>query len=1462
MFGSIAKAVISAPGAAARLAASGVAQALGAQPGRRVSSEAGTRWIEVFPVGDFDAFANDLHDTLAALPGVTDVHVNGPLSRVMVVVAAGGPPADELVGVVAATEARHGRDGAMPPRGTGTESRGPGLPADDSSLAAGLVAVGISAAGLTVATVGAVLPVPRLSRLAAAPAAVVDYHPAVRGAFEDRLGAENVDRLLATTQSVIGAATAAPAHGLLSVSLRTLSLVENVGARYAWTRHADQLTASARKVALVSDRPCTAHPCAPTSARRDAMSMNIGLAAAVPIAFGATLETAASAPLVAAPKAARSVMEAFAVGFGQSLAARHGALVMNPRVLRRLDGIDTLVVDPRVLYTDVLTVAQVRDVAASDRTAAWRAAAAAVETGEFGVGWHELDGFGFGFAGATVLVTPVRDGLATAVLLEARRADLKVISLDHPGLHSLRHAFDDLLPVSGDADLDAALDEAVQSLAADGSRVAALLRSGIAAAAHADLSMSVQHAGSPPVWNADVLLPGLDGAWRLLHAIPAAREAARRGMTLSAGGSVIGALMLIPGVLGDGPTSVNTSALYGVWSGLRVSQTALREPVPAAEAGHDWYAMPLDEVVRQLPTPDGPPHAQSGRLSLGPVGRAASYTREFLATMAEDLQDPITPILATGAAASALLGSPLDAGMVSGVLLLNTALSAQQSLHAERLLQRMLAKQDPPARVVLGAGVARGGKAAGFTEVDSTLLRPGDVIEVRSGEVVPADARLIDADSVEIDESALTGESLPVSKTTDDTPGAPVAERTGMLFAGTTVVAGRARAIVTAAGAETETNRAMALAPGSSGEIGLAAQLGDITRRAMPWSFTGGGLVGLVSLLRGTPMRETASGAVAIAVAAVPEGLPLVVTLAQSASARRLTGTSMLVRNPRAIEAFARLDAICFDKTGTLSENRLKVITAEPLVGGTARDVLAAAGTTMKMTKSGGVDHATDAAIRGALADAGLPTVHPDVLLPFQSDRPYAAGLVGRRLCVKGAPEVLAAALPVEQSDQLLAALDELAARGLRVLAVAERTLTDEQVTAAADDQATLADLSVSGLRLLGVIGIADTLRASSRPVVEELLRRDIQVRLITGDHPVTAAAIARDLGMDVAVGDVLTGDEWDSMTSSQRSEAAQRHSVFARMSPEHKSEVVQALESAGLVTAMVGDGANDAAAIRAASVGIGVAAKGSDPARMAADVMLLNGDISGIIDGLEEGDRLWRSVLSAVSVLIGHSLGELFFGLISATLTGRPALNARQMQLVNMLTDALPAAALAVSSPKDQVALDGSHDESTIWRAVAVRGVFTTLGAVLAWSFARMTGTRRRADTVGLIGLVLSQMLELLTDSHDPLVVATTIGTVSVMGFVISVPVLSHIFGCTPVGPAGWAQAFVAAIIAAGVAKKMPAVVDWVVDELPGLLFDDENAGPDENRVEVLEGGSDDTDTGMDQGLGADSSGELAHDR
>lgn len=1285
-----------------------------------------------------------------------------------------------------------------------TDTSGPPQDWDDTVLAARIAALAAHSLGFGLATTGRLLRIPRLPLAVAAPVTLVDYQPALRRVLESSIGRARTDLVLSTLTAASFTLVQAPPPLAIEALLRASLVGEVLANRRAWQR--SPLDPPAGDAPQPTDRgPVDRH-------LERAAWAQLGGMTAVGVATG-SVRTAGTAALVAAPKAARTARESFAGTLGRGLADDHDVLCRGPDVLRRLDGVTALVVDPRALLTEDLRVSRIRGVRDDRRAVVWEAARTAVDAGDLAEGWHPLSRFTDPVLAddpdAAVLISPVRDALAGAVLEQARQAGVTVHSIDDEALGSLRSAFDDLRKHSDTVDSD--LTATIEVLREAGGTVAVLAAGCPNAVTAADVSMCLPPRGSrvtPP--NCDLVVPDLAAAWRIVRALPAARTASRRGIEIASGASLLGALLMIPGTHGRGPGPVSAGAGAALWTGHTLARHVLRAHPPRPNPQYDWHAMSVDRVRRMLGSPQPRPRdGGPGRVdtTIGWVRRPVTGVWDFGRSLRTELSDPLTPILATGSAASAVLGSPVDAILVGTVLVGNAALSAAQRLHAERLLTRLLAVQDAPARRVLD------GTDGEYESIDAALLQPGDVIEVRSGEVAPADGRLVDADGVEVDESSLTGESMPVDKQTDATPGVPLAERSCMLFAGTTVLTGTATALVTAVGDDTETGRATALSPAPVRKVGLQAQLRALTDRVLPASIGGGALVTLTSMLRGGGLRSAVTSGVAVAVAAVPEGLPLVATLAQQAAARRLTHASVLVRTPRSVEALGRVDVACFDKTGTLSEDRLRVTRVRP-IGPHDRDrVLRSAARTSVTPEGRTAAHATDRAVVEA-ADEPDGALASDALLPFRAGRPYAAAVQGTELVVKGAPEVVLAACSgaaPKALDSIVEDVQSMAEDGLRVIAVAHRAVTESEAERAAADPDAVESLCAGGLEPIGLLGLSDTARPEAARLLPELEDRGISVRLITGDHPVTAAAVARDLGLDVDAVDVMSGSEWESLSHRHQQAAVNERRVFARMSPEQKVQIVQTLERAGRVCAMVGDGANDAAAIRAASIGIGVTSHGSHPARSAADILLIGGHVDAILDAVDEGRQLWQRVQSAVAVLLGGNAGEVAFALIGSAIGGRAPLNARQLLLVNLFTDALPAAALAVSPPNRNHAYNGrGPDRAALWRTVAVRGAATAIGASAAWGMASVTGRPRRASTVGLVALVGAQLGQTLIDSRSPLVVATAAGSMAVLAGVISVPGLSQFLGCTPLGPLAWSQALGSAAGATAVAAAASRVLTW----------------------------------------------------
>jgi len=1058
-----------------------------------------------------------------------------------------------------------------------------------------------------------------------------------------------------------------------------------------------------------------------------------------------------------------------------------------------------------------------------------------------------------------VLVGIELDPRADSLLAAARRACLRVVLAGDAGSNELRGRADELLTEN------ASLTEAVRRLQAEGHGVAVVSARAHRALAAADvgigLSQQDQSGQWHVPWTADVVCKDLTAVEQVVAATQPARAVSERGRTLALSASALGGLLLVAGPRQGtwyrAGSPVTGAALMGLlsggWAGWRASRPPSGRPVLLVP----WHGLEADQVLARLtsdaPEVFGEPGDSAwatGARTLGAipaVAFAATPLRGPLRTatslaqhVREELADPLTPVLTVGAAASAVLGAPTDAVLVGSVMGVNALVSALQRQRAERAMRALQLDEGIHARHLLGVAARTIGPCAGGwqeLEIPAERLKSGDVVRLEAGDVVPADGRLLAVDGLEMDESGLTGESVTVDKQVASTPGAALGERACMVFSGSVVAAGRGRAVVVAVGAATQAGRAVAAVPPTTGSGGVQAQLRNLTDKALPLTLGGGALVAGLAFLRAQPLRAAVADGVAVAVAAVPEGLPLVATVAQLAAARRLSRRGVLVRSSRTVEALGRVNTICFDKTGTLTEGSLRLVELAdldrrwtPVEAGQspdARRLLRAAARACPRPEDGPVVHATDRAVLGAAEDhLGLQAVHvwdPLEEVPFESSRGYAATLgQGRaqlRLVVKGAPEVVLPrcthalrATAAEQGRELrplnpadrkaaLQVVHRLAETGLRVLLVARRELSQ-----APDD----IEEAVEKLTLMGFIGLADTPRASTLPVISELTRNGISARMITGDHPVTAQAIAQQLG--IQHGRVVTGTELDALDETARTALICRSAVFARVTPEHKVRIVQALQRSGQVVAMIGDGSNDAAAIRLADVGMGLAAHGSAAARNAADLVLTKPDLTLLLDALVEGRMMWQRVRDAVAVLVGGNAGEVAFTVFGTALSGRAPVGTRQFLLVNLLTDMFPAMAVALAHPRPLSAQpDDSHEQGSqsrraadvgtelaslptpelgqaLLRSIALRGSATAAGATTAWLLGRGTGLPRRASTMGLVTLVGAQLGQtLILGGRSPLVLGTVVLSGAVLAVVVQTPGLSQFFGCTPLDPAAW---------------------------------------------------------------------------
>jgi cation-transporting ATPase I len=1146
------------------------------------------------------------------------------------------------------------------------------------------------------------------------------------------------------------------------------------------------------------------------------------------------------------PRAAFSGREAFAAAL-DLLLCRQGVLPMDGSAYRRLDRVDAVVVDGAALCTgppvvtdaraeaegwadgDVWTAAtrllggtgadpEATDAVSGDGGPALRLGpsrtARDVPGGELRTLFEGRRRVG------VATVAPELDPHAEALLTAVGEAGLRLVLTAHVGTREIAPAADEVAPPDED------LLDTVRRLQSDGHGVLLVSAVDGPALLAADVAVAPTLPDRAPAWGADLVTgPGLLDACRLVAATATARAVSHRAVQAALTGNVLGGLLAAVGSARYGQrkatTPGKTATVGTMLDGAASAVRAATHPAPPPSVHTPWHALDAEEVQRRLaalPEQEEPP----GRRVLRPVRRAAALPVvrgpvRFARTVAAELSDPLTPVLATGAAATAMLGESTDAVLVGSVTVANALLSGVQRLRAETALESLLLEQDVTVHREVDGG---------REDVPGTALRIGDVVLVESGDVLAADARLLEVTDLEVDESNLTGESLSVAKSVPATPGADVADRTCMLFDGTTVVAGSGRAVVVAVGAATQAGRATRAAGGAAPPAGVQARLGELTRSVLPLTLAGGGAVTLLGVLWGRPLREAVRSGVAIAVAAVPEGLPLVATVAQQSAARRLSRRGAVVRSARVLEALGRVDTVCFDKTGTLTENRLRVARLVPL--GSAEDPaddrhgeaaeeellrLAAAA----MANGDSQAHETDRAVAEAATERGVAAEgEAEAGLPFAAGRGFSAALREGRLVVKGAPEVVLGRCT--GADGAREQVQQLACDGLRVLAVADRALDGRP-----DDL----EEAACQLTLRGLVALADTVRESSAAAVEQLRAAGVRVVIATGDHPETASAIAAQAGVPDA-DKVVTGAQFARASDAERVRMVRETAVFARLSPEQKVSLVAALRRSGATLAMTGDGVNDAAAIRLADVGVGVAGAESPAARSAADLVLTDVDLTRLVDAIAEGRAMWSRVRDAVSVLVGGNAGEVAFTVLGTAFGGRAPLGTRQLLLVNLLTDMFPALAVAVSAPRATAAaesggpLSGHPLEAVlvagpqrgfareVRRMVLVRGAATTAGATGAWAVGRVTGLRGRASTMGLAALITTQLGQTAwAGRRSPLVLATAAGSLAVLVAVVQVPGVSRFFGCTPLDPLSWLVVLGSAAAGTAGAEVVPALVE-----------------------------------------------------
>ncbi len=751
-----------------------------------------------------------------------------------------------------------------------------------------------------------------------------------------------------------------------------------------------------------------------------------------------------------------------------------------------------------------------------------------------------------------------------------------------------------------------------------------------------------------------------------------------------------------------------------------MSTSALTTPSPAAPAAARPYAEPPDAVLAEVrSTADGLAGTDAERrlAEHGPNRLPAPPRQGWLRRLLGHFDDVLIYILLASAVLKAILGDWVDFTVILAVAVINAAVGFLQEGQAERALDGIR------TMLSLDAQVRRDGE---WRVVDAETLVPGDVVRVRSGDRVPADLRLVEATNLQVEEAALTGESVPATKDVEAVGAdAGIGDRASMLYSSTIVAVGTGVGVVTATGSGTEIGRIQSMiaevdhldTPLSRklAAFGKTLSLGILAMAAI--------MLVIGRVIHQWDLPDLVSAAIGFAVAAVPEGLPALVTVTLALGVQQMARRNAITRKLTAVEALGAVTTICSDKTGTLTKNEMTtrtVVTATATYqveglgyapeGRVTRDgvaapldahpdlaalvTAAAAANDARVVQEGGLWRVVGQPTEGAIATLALKAgadvsgVERLATLPFESATKYMGTLdrvpgAGTRIRVVGAPDRLldrcthqrAADGTVEPVDTVRweAVIDELGAQGLRTLAAAERPVADATTSLDADDVET-------GLTFLGVFGIVDPPRPEAVQAIADCHRAGIRVKMITGDHVGTATAIARELGIVPAGEDVqaLTGAELEAMTQEQLRTRVRDVDVYARTSPEHKIRIVRALQSHGEVVAMTGDGVNDAPALTRADIGIAMGIKGTEATKESAEIVLADDNFATIERAVEEGRRIYDNIAKSVVFLLptngAQSLVILVAVLFGLTLPLSPV----QILWVNLVTAVTLSLALA----------------------------------------------------------------------------------------------------------------------------------------------------------------------------------------
>ena len=700
--------------------------------------------------------------------------------------------------------------------------------------------------------------------------------------------------------------------------------------------------------------------------------------------------------------------------------------------------------------------------------------------------------------------------------------------------------------------------------------------------------------------------------------------------------------------------------------------------------------------------------------------------------------------------------------LIVAIVIANAVMGVLQESKAEKALDALKNLSAPHARVL------RDGKES---VVEAKDLVTGDVILLEAGDFVPADARLLTAASLKCEESALTGESVPAEKDAQAAVAsdAPLGDRRNMVYSGCSVTYGRATAVVTAAGMDTEMGKIANLLDSSENtQTPLQKKLANLGKYLGILALAACAVVFVVGLLNGMEVMDIFMTAVSLAVSAIPEGLPAIVTIVLAIGVQRMVKRNAIIRRLPAVETLGSASVICSDKTGTLTQNRMTLTHAyadgaaapEAISSDNSESVrrllrLAALCCDGSVTFTADTEqHIGDptetsilvAAHRNGMDKEDLNARFPRLAeLPFDSDRKLMTTvnrIDGQNIViVKGAFDVLANRCTSGDLESARRVCDEMSDQALRVLAVAAKRID-------ALPDAPTSDVLERDLTLLGLVGMIDPPRPEAREAVKQCRRAGIKPVMITGDHVVTASAIARDLGILQPGDEAVTGAQLQKMTDSELDSRVRSISVYARVSPEDKIRIVRAWQRQGEIVSMTGDGVNDAPALKAADIGCAMGITGTDVAKGAADMTLTDDNFSTIVSAVREGRGIYDNIKKAVGFLLGTNIGEILTVFLAMVCWHKSPLLSMQLLWINLVTDSLPAIAIGMEAVEPDV-MDRKpkpRDESIFAHGMGVRialqGLLFSGLTLFAFHLGESTtGSLAGGQTLAFMVLALSQI-------------------------------------------------------------------------------------------------------------------------